>query len=177
MRRQSLFLIFYCPFNALAKCNTEVEIIPAGYTSKLQPMDVGVNKPFKDRMRNSFIGWIIEIKRQQNTKERPRRTIVSEWIDTSWNHLHKNIFVNAFYGSGFAVRELLHVPVPAPELEINVDDDDEENNGDDEKEDDDEDDDDEEDDDNDGDGYGNDDDIDNNNEDNRHESVDVLGLV
>ena len=111
------------------------------------------------------------MKRQQNTKERPRRTIVSEWIDTSWNHLHENIFVNAFYGCGFAVRELLHVLVPAPELEINVDDDNEEDNGNDEKEDGDED------DDNDGDGYGNNDDIDNNNEDNRLESVDVLGLV
>lgn len=34
-----------------AACNTEVAIIPAGYTSKLQPMDVGVNKPLKAKIR------------------------------------------------------------------------------------------------------------------------------
>ena len=31
----------------LAECNTHVQYVPAGYTSKLQVMDVGVNAPFK----------------------------------------------------------------------------------------------------------------------------------
>jgi DDE superfamily endonuclease len=32
---------------AFASCNTELDLILAGYTSRLQLMDVGTNKPFK----------------------------------------------------------------------------------------------------------------------------------
>ena len=32
-------------------CNTEEEYILPYYTSKLPPMDIGMNKPFKNRMR------------------------------------------------------------------------------------------------------------------------------
>ena len=37
--------------NQLCKMNTELVIIPGGITSVLQPMDVSINKPFKDRLR------------------------------------------------------------------------------------------------------------------------------
>ena len=33
-------------------------IIPPVTTSKLQPLDVGVNKPFKDRLRKKWNKWI-----------------------------------------------------------------------------------------------------------------------
>jgi DDE superfamily endonuclease len=36
--------------NAFAACQTEIELIPGGYTSKLQPMDVGINIPFKNNI-------------------------------------------------------------------------------------------------------------------------------
>ena len=37
--------------NQLHKKKTELVVIPGGMTSVLQPMDVSINKPFKDRMR------------------------------------------------------------------------------------------------------------------------------
>jgi DDE superfamily endonuclease len=40
--------------NAFAACKTEIELIPGGYTSKVQPMDVGSNKPFKNNIRAQF---------------------------------------------------------------------------------------------------------------------------
>ena len=37
--------------NQLRKMNTELIDIPGGMTSVLQPMDIPINKPFKDRLR------------------------------------------------------------------------------------------------------------------------------
>lgn len=41
-----------------AEFDTNVCIIPGGCTSVLQPLDVGVNKPMKDRLRAKFQSWI-----------------------------------------------------------------------------------------------------------------------
>ena len=37
--------------------NIDCITIPANCTSKLQPMDLTVNKPFKDAMKHQFTGW------------------------------------------------------------------------------------------------------------------------
>ena len=39
---------------------TEVDFIPGGYTCLLQPCDVGVNKPLKQRIVDQYMGWAIE---------------------------------------------------------------------------------------------------------------------
>ena len=38
--------------------NTTVAVIPGGLTSMLQPLDVCLNKPFKDRLRQKWIEWM-----------------------------------------------------------------------------------------------------------------------
>ncbi len=37
---------------------TDMCVIPGGLTSQLQPLDVCLNKPFKDRMRAMWSEWI-----------------------------------------------------------------------------------------------------------------------
>jgi len=37
--------------NQLRKIKTEFVVIPGGMTSVLQPLDISINKPFKDRLR------------------------------------------------------------------------------------------------------------------------------
>ena len=32
-----------------------VSVLPGGSTSKIQPMDVGVNKPFKDHLKKAWV--------------------------------------------------------------------------------------------------------------------------
>jgi len=44
--------------NQLRKMNTELVIMPGGITSVLQPMDVSIKKPFKDRLRQQYLTWI-----------------------------------------------------------------------------------------------------------------------
>jgi len=41
--------------NQLCKMKTELVVIPGVMTSVLQPMDVSINKPFKDRLRQEYL--------------------------------------------------------------------------------------------------------------------------
>ena len=57
----------------------QVEIIPGGCTYLCQPLDVGINKPFKDHMRNEWEFWMTaEGICLQNTLP-PSREQVAEW--------------------------------------------------------------------------------------------------
>jgi len=50
--------------NQLRKMNTELVVIPGGMTSVLQPMDVSINKPFKDRLRQQYLTWNSDLARE-----------------------------------------------------------------------------------------------------------------
>lgn len=43
--------------NLLVNHDTSVQIIPGGCTSVLQPLDVGINRPLKERIRQDFQNW------------------------------------------------------------------------------------------------------------------------
>ena len=43
-----------------ASLRTFIIFIPAGYTGKLQILDVGLNRPFKVYIRNCFDGFMVE---------------------------------------------------------------------------------------------------------------------
>jgi len=49
--------------NQLRKMNTELVVILGGMTSVLQPTDVSINKPFKDRLREQHLKWISDLAR------------------------------------------------------------------------------------------------------------------
>lgn len=44
---------------ALHDSNTDIAVIPGGLTSVLQPLDVCLNKPFKDAMRSRWNQWMV----------------------------------------------------------------------------------------------------------------------
>ena len=73
------------------KCNTEIDYIPGGYTSKLQMLDVGVNKPFKNNIRDELEKWI-----SSNEKKKPERRMIAEFISFSWKNITEKTIRNSW---------------------------------------------------------------------------------
>ena len=77
---------------AIEDCGTILEYIPGGYTSKLQVMDVGLNKPLKDRFRDQVDDFLLT--QPEGTK--PRRRDVAWWIKESWDSLTHSTIENTW---------------------------------------------------------------------------------
>ena len=67
MDKFSVHLMASCS-NQIKGCGTTIDYILGGYTSKLQVMDVGVNKPFKGYARQAYENFMIG--NIENTKVR-----------------------------------------------------------------------------------------------------------
>ncbi|KAL7567499.1 hypothetical protein ACA910_009512 [Epithemia clementina (nom. ined.)] len=70
----------------LAELRTLVEIIPGGYTGKLQVMDVGINRPFKATYGEEHFSFLRfrHSETPPGTRIIPWRQDVASWISTAW---------------------------------------------------------------------------------------------
>ncbi len=64
----------------IQELGVEVQHIPGGCTSLCQPVDVGFNKPFKDRMRRQWINWMTNEGIVHGTTSPPARLDVAKWV-------------------------------------------------------------------------------------------------
>jgi hypothetical protein len=87
----------------IQEMGVEVIHIPGGCTSLCQPVDVGFNKPFKDRIRRLWMDWMIEEGLTSGTTTAPTRQVVAEWIDEALREMRNKttIIKNAWMKSGF----------------------------------------------------------------------------
>jgi DDE superfamily endonuclease len=103
--------------HAVAECNTILEFIPGGYTSQLQVMDVGLNKPFKDRVRDQYDGWLSRLL-DEGAKIKPVRQDVSIWIANAWKGILPSIVENTWRRIGLPhIAAANAVPLELPEEE------------------------------------------------------------
>jgi len=65
----------------IQELGVEVKHIPGGCTSLCQPIDVGFNKPFKDRLRRLWTSWMISEGIIHGTTSPPTRLDVATWVD------------------------------------------------------------------------------------------------
>ena len=65
--------------------------IPAGCTSLVQPIDVGIGKPFKDCLRNYWWDWTNEQNVEDTIFPAPSREEGSEWVAQSWDTIGADI--------------------------------------------------------------------------------------
>ena len=73
---------------------TNITIILGGLTSKLQPLDVSLNKPFKAKVRNQYNHWMSEAIKEYTPSgkiKRPSYSLVATWIKESWEALDINM--------------------------------------------------------------------------------------
>jgi hypothetical protein len=96
--------------DALIACGTEFDYIPGGYTSRVQPLDVGINKPFKNNIRNQFEDWMYANPRGTKIK----RTNVAWFIKNSWDMIGIQTIKNSWRKAGFTAID--DRPEGIPEL-------------------------------------------------------------
>ena len=82
---------------AFSLVETETEFIPPSYTNVLQVMDVGLNKPFKEKVREGYNAFMI--RNPHGTKV--RRWDVSHWVKNSWDLLPHSAAINTWNSIGF----------------------------------------------------------------------------
>jgi hypothetical protein len=63
----------------IQELGVEVEHIPGGCTCLTQPVDVGVNKPFKNRIRDQWESWMVVEGIAHGTTSPPTRDDIAKW--------------------------------------------------------------------------------------------------
>ena len=81
----------------------EIIHVPGGCTSLAQPLDVGINKPFKDRIRKKWEIWVDYQKTKHGENHTPKvpRELVARWIVKSNRDINETIAKNAWMHAPF----------------------------------------------------------------------------
>jgi hypothetical protein len=76
--------------DAIASCGAFIEYIPGGYICCFQVIDVGVNQPFKNRIRIAYDNFRIA----NDCVSKPKREDVSGWVREAWNNIRETTIIN-----------------------------------------------------------------------------------
>ena len=107
----------------LKRQNSKIAIIPGGLTKLLQPLDISVNRSFKQHVRMSWEKWMCDGEHSFTKTGRQRRAsyaLVTEWILDAWKKVPISAIVNGFRKSGKLPEDMV-----LPEFEDSDDEDDE----------------------------------------------------
>jgi len=87
---------------AIQDMGVEVEHIPGGCTSLCQPVDIGVNRPFKTRIRDQWELWMIHEGVVHGTTSPPTRLDITNWAIIAKNGLCEEMVKNAWRHGEYA---------------------------------------------------------------------------
>ena len=76
----------------------EVMHLPPGCTSLTQPVDIGINKPLKTRVRAEWEDWML----RNNLIKRPHRRDIAKWVHAAFNDLPATVVRNSWRKSGYS---------------------------------------------------------------------------
>ena len=87
----------------MKQTNSELAVIPGGLTKELQPLDIGVNRAFKARLRAAWEQWMTEGEHTFTKTGRQRRATyatICQWIVDAWADISVSTVVRAFTKAG-----------------------------------------------------------------------------
>ena len=76
-----------------------VSILPAGSTSQIQVLDVGVNKPFKDNLKRKWVFFMTN--ENPGNEKNISRQMLSHWIVESFSEISSECIKRTFNKLGF----------------------------------------------------------------------------
>ena len=82
---------------AISECACVFIPLPSNMTSKLQILDVGVNKPFKNYYEHQRDKWAVENEHAQKVS----RKLCAEWTCNAWEDLKESTVINTARKIGF----------------------------------------------------------------------------
>ena len=77
----------------LHKCKTTLINVPGGTTSRVQPLDVCINKPFKNYVREFFEQHLdsnLELYVDGKLSASERRVLTTKWVGGAWDRIKKD---------------------------------------------------------------------------------------
>lgn len=83
-----------------------IDFIPAGCTSLCQPLDLVINKPFKDSLRRLYEDWMKNEGTKPSNKTKlgylkaPSDVKILKWIRESWNKIDEALIIKSFKYAG-----------------------------------------------------------------------------
>jgi len=83
--------------------NTDLAIIPGRLTSVLQPLDVCLNKPFKDSVRQRWMAWMAEGIHEPTAtgrQKKPSEELMCHWIGKAWCDIPREMVARSFLKCG-----------------------------------------------------------------------------
>ena len=88
--------------DAIAELGIEIIHIPGGCTGLAQPLDVGINKPFKSRVCVLWEEWMIDEIDRTGLVYAPTREDISGWVaEVVWGLNGKNFMRNEWRKMGY----------------------------------------------------------------------------
>lgn len=88
--------------NSIEALGVEVAHIPGGCTGHVQPIDVGIGKPLKDRVRDRWQTWLMLHADTSLMFRPPSRELFASWIINSLQELPVHLVQNAWLSSRFS---------------------------------------------------------------------------
>lgn len=89
--------------------NSELAVIPGGLTKELQPLDIGVNRSFKVKLRAAWEHWMAEGEHTFTETGRQRGAsyaTICQWIVDAWAKVSVSSVVRAFTKAGIITEQL-----------------------------------------------------------------------
>ena len=92
------------------KTNSELAVVPDGFTKELQPLDIGVNRPFNAKLRVAWEHWMTDGEHtltRTGGQRRANYATICQWIVDGWAKITVSTIMRLFREAGSQNNQVL----------------------------------------------------------------------